>query len=132
MLPQSKNIIGERNHRMLSAETETYEDNHFEPSESDPDDLTVGERQQKYFIEPNGMLHNGYPDEKCYCGHLTSQHLDCTDCCLDAQCICESFENGVASPQEQNGKEKWKKKNGKVQTEEDQQLISYIKTLSEM
>jgi hypothetical protein len=30
--------------------------------------LAIGEQQQKHFAEPNGMLHNDYKDETCFCG----------------------------------------------------------------
>jgi hypothetical protein len=103
----------------------------------DPCTLTIGEEQQKHFMESNGMLHNGYPEEKCLCGHLTSQHLDCTDVCLNTGCVCESFvEEGyrVSMPKRENGQlvEKKKEKGKVAEVQEDQQLNKYIRTLSEM
>jgi hypothetical protein len=107
---------------------------HFEPPDSHT--LTIGEQQQKHFMESNGMLHDGYPKEKCLCGHLTSQHLDRTDLCLNTECLCEGFVEEryrVTMPKRENGKlvEK-KKEKGKVEVQEDQQLNNYIRTLSEM
>jgi len=44
----------------------------------------MGELEQKHFMEPNGMLHNDYPDETC--SHKGSMHLD-----QYGMCICDSF-----------------------------------------
>ena len=56
-----------------------------------PQDLTTGELEQIHFLELNGMLHNDYKDETCFCGHRTSQHLDADSIC--PKCFCDSFRN---------------------------------------
>jgi hypothetical protein len=105
---------------------------HFELP--DPHTLTIGEQQQKHFMESNGMFYNGYPEVKCLCGHLTSQHLDCTDLCLNTECICETFvEDGyrVTIPKRENGQlVERKKEKGNVEVQGDHQLNN--RTLSEM
>jgi hypothetical protein len=57
-------------------------------------DLPLGEIEQKYFVEPNGMMFTDYKDETCFCSHKMSRHLDCNDICLNSTCICDGFRNG--------------------------------------
>jgi hypothetical protein len=61
------------------------------------EDLSIGELEQKHFLESNGMLHTDYKDETCFCKHRKSQHLDCNDVCLSPKCICDGFRNGRQS-----------------------------------
>jgi hypothetical protein len=118
---------------MMTETTYQSDLEHFELP--DPHTLTIGEQQQKHFVESNGMIHNRYPEEKCLCGHLTSLHLDCTDLCIYTECLCERFvQEGyrLNMPKRENGQLVEKKEKGRVEVQEDQQLNNYIRTLSEM
>ena len=62
------------------------------------ENLSIGEHQQKYFTEANGILHTNYKDEMCRCGHKQSKDLDRYDLCLsvtgslaDTTCLCDGF-----------------------------------------
>jgi hypothetical protein len=66
-------------------------------------DLQIGE--QKYFMEPNGIMFADYKDETCFCSHKMSRHLDCNEICLNSTCICDGFRNGsVVSAREDQAK----------------------------
>jgi hypothetical protein len=113
--------------------SETIYESDLEHFELPDHTLTIGEQQQKHFVESNGMLHNRYPEQKCLCGHLTSQHLDCTDLCLNTECLCENFvEEGYRAKRENAQLVEKKKEKGRVEVQEDQRLNNYIRTLSEM
>jgi hypothetical protein len=94
-------------------------------------DLPLGEIEQKYFMEPNGMMFADYKDETCFCSHKMSRHLDCNDICLSSTCICDGFRNAV-SEREDQAKIKKKQKTREKETQEDQQAFSYIQTISKL
>jgi len=42
-----------------------------------PRELEIGQQQQKHFLEANGMMYGiKYKDEKCFCQHPKSIHLE--------------------------------------------------------
>jgi hypothetical protein len=93
-------------------------------------DLQLGELEQKYFMEANGVLYVAYPDKECFCSHKMSRHLDNYDVCLSSKCFCDHF-----ASEENQSKGKIKKKHvakKEVDAHDDQQVFYYIKTISKL
>ena len=105
-------------------------------SEYDPFNIpepTAEERQQKHFLDSNGLwLNNSYSflNQRCLCGCTASRHLDGYTICLNSRCLCEGFvQEGyrVTIPRP----EMKLPKKGKEEVQVHEELNSYIQTLSE-
>lgn len=95
---------------------------------------------QKHIMLKNGIFEfefDNFKQSSCYCcSHPISEHLDCVDCCLSKECLCDKFlEEGTSKPHQKQGKlphkELLQKQMQKEQIE-DKQLNSYIQTLARM
>jgi len=97
-------------------------------------DLQIGELEQKYFMEANGILYVAYPDKECFCSHKMSRHLDNYDVCLSSKCFCDHFASkDMKKGNQSKGKIKKEHVSKKeVDVQEDQQVFSYIKTISKL
>jgi len=110
-----------------------------------PEELSIGQIQQKHFAEANGMLFPKVPDEQCHCGHFNSVHLDAVDICLSKNCWCDSFRNRpttTSSTYEDQSKIIGKRKKQRVDKArvketndipiEDRHIFDYIRQMSKM
>ena len=97
-----------------------------------PEELSIGEQQQRYFAEPNGMLHNDYKDDVCLCQHKKVSIFSAT---ISPICICDGFHHVIIPAKQDQAKiiGKWKKRQVKEKVStEDQRVYNYIESISKM